>query len=73
MPDELISARGIYKAWVLYNGTKDTTGSTSTANTSRQIVASYNVTSVSRSAVGTNAVNITSALADTSIGVSCTA
>lgn len=73
VPDELINARGIYKAWVVYNGTCDTTGAVSTSNTNRQILASYNVTSVSRSAAGTNAVNLTTALADTNIGVPCTA
>lgn len=49
-------------------------GAASTANTNRQIVASYNVTSVSRSAVGTNVVNVPSGvLSDIALGVPCTA
>lgn len=52
------------RAWVLFNGTKDTTGATSTANTNRQILASGNVSSVTRTAAGTYTVNFTTAMSD---------
>ena len=64
VPDELISSRGRFRAWAVYNGTKDTTGATSTSNTNRQIVASFNVTSVSRSAAGTNVLNVPAGVLD---------
>lgn len=58
VPDELLNARGAAKAWVIFNGENDTTGAASSANTNRQIIAAYNVTSVSRSAAGTYVANI---------------
>lgn len=54
----MLSGRSPAKAWVIFNGERDTTGATSTANTNRQIVASYNVTSVSRVAAGQYRVNV---------------
>ena len=51
-------------AWVNFDGTKDTTGAASTANTNRLIRASSNVTSVLRNAAGDYTVNFTSALVD---------
>lgn len=52
------------RAWVLFNGTKDTTGAASTANTNRQILASGNVSSVTRTSAGTYTVNFTTAMSD---------
>jgi hypothetical protein len=52
------------RAWVLFDGTKDTTGAASTANTNRQILASGNVSSVTRTAAGTYTVNFTTAMSD---------
>lgn len=52
------------RAWVLFNGTKDTTGAVSTANTNREILASGNVSSVTRTAAGTYTVNFTTAMPD---------
>jgi hypothetical protein len=40
------------RAWVRFDGTRDTTGATSTANTNRFIHASGNVATVLRQAVG---------------------
>jgi hypothetical protein len=53
------------RAWVNFDGTKDTTGATSTANTNRLIRASGNVTSVLRNSIGNYTVNFTTALQDT--------
>ena len=52
------------KAWVNFDGTKDTTGATSTANTNRLIRASENVASVLRNAQGDYTVNFTTAMTD---------
>ena len=52
------------KAWVNFDGTKDTTGATSTANTNRLIMASENVASVLRNAQGDYTVNFTTAMTD---------
>ena len=52
------------RAWVLFDGTKDTTGSVSTANTNRQILASGNVTSVLRNGTGDYTITFTTAMAD---------
>ena len=52
------------RAWVFFDGTKDTTGAASTANTNRQILASGNVSSVTRTAPGTYTVNFTTAMPD---------
>ena len=55
---------GLCKAWVNFDGTKDTTGATSTANTNRLIRASNNVTSVLRNGTGDYTVTFTTAMAD---------
>jgi hypothetical protein len=47
------------RAWVNFDGTKDTSGATSTADTPRFIRASGNVSSVSRNGVGFFTVNFT--------------
>ena len=52
------------RAWVNFDGTKDTTGATSTANTNRLIRASGNVTSVLRNGTGDYTVNFTTAMVD---------
>ena len=52
------------RAWVNFDGTKDTTGATSTANTNRLIRASGNVTSVLRNGVGDYTVTFTTAMPD---------
>lgn len=50
------------RAWVSFDGTKDTSGTTSTANTNRKIIGSANVTSVLRNATGDYTVTMTTAL-----------
>lgn len=52
------------RAWVNFDGTKDTTGATSTANTNRLIRASGNVTSVLRNGTGDYTVTFTTAMPD---------
>jgi hypothetical protein len=52
------------RAWVNFDGTKDSTGAVSTANTARFIRASGNVTSVVRDGVGDYTVNFTVAMPD---------
>jgi hypothetical protein len=52
------------RAWVNFDGTKDTTGTASTANTNRLIRASGNVTSVLRNAAGNYTLNFTTAMPD---------
>ena len=52
------------RAWVNFDGTKDTTGATSTANTNRLINASGNVTSVLRNSTGNYTVTFTTAMPD---------
>ena len=52
------------RAWVNFDGTKDTTGAASTANTNRLIRASGNVTSVLRNAVGDFTITFTTAMTD---------
>lgn len=61
------------RAWVNFDGTKDTTGATSTANTNRLIRASGNVTSVLRNAAGDYTVTFTTAMPDANYCVSVTA
>lgn len=60
------------RAWVNFDGTKDTTGAASTANTARLIRASGNVTSVVRNGAGDYTVNLTTALPDANCSVSIT-
>jgi hypothetical protein len=52
------------RAWVNFDGTKDTTGAVSTANTNRLIHASGNVTSVLRNGLGDYTVTFTTAMPD---------
>lgn len=52
------------RAWVNFDGTRDTTGAVSTANTNRLIRASGNVASVLRNSVGDYTVNFATAMAD---------
>ena len=57
------------RAWVNFDGTKDTTGATSTANTNRLIRASGNVASVLRNAAGDYTITFTTAMADANYSV----
>lgn len=52
------------RAWVNFDGTKDTTGATSTSNTNRLIRGSGNVTSVLRNAAGDYTITFTTAMTD---------
>ena len=52
------------RAWVNFDGTKDSTGAASTANTARLIRASGNVDSVMRNGVGDYTVNFITAMVD---------
>ena len=52
------------RAWVSFDGTKDTTGAVSIANTNRLIRGSGNVTSVLRNAAGDYTINFTTAMTD---------
>lgn len=52
------------RAWVNFDGTKDTTGAASTANTNRLIRASGNVTSVLRNGAGDYTITFTTAMSD---------
>lgn len=52
------------RAWVNFDGTKDTTGAASTANTNRLIRASGNVTSVLRNGTGDYTITFTTAMPD---------
>jgi|688.fasta_scaffold172982_3 hypothetical protein len=57
------------RAWVNFDGTKDTTGTVSTSNTNRQIRQSGNVSSVLRNAVGDYTVTFATAMPDASYTV----
>jgi len=57
------------RAWVNFDGTKDTTGAASTANTNRLIRASGNVTSVLRNAAGDYTITFTTAMPDANYAV----
>lgn len=57
------------RAWVNFDGTRDSTGALSTANTNRLIRASGNVASVLRNATGNYTLNFTSPLADANYAV----
>lgn len=52
------------RAWVNFNGSADTTGATSTANTNRLIRASGNVTSVLRNGAGDYTVTFSTPMPD---------
>ena len=58
------------RAWVNFDGTRDTTGATSTANTDRLIRASGNVSSVLRTGVGAYTVTFATAMPDADYAVS---
>jgi hypothetical protein len=58
------------RAWVNFDGTRDTTGAVSTANTNRLIRASGNVTSVLRNAVGDYTITFTTAMSDANYSLS---
>lgn len=60
------------RAWVNFDGTKDTTGATSTANTNRLIRASGNVTSVLRNGTGDYTITFTTAMPDANYAVQLT-
>jgi hypothetical protein len=60
------------RAWVNFDGTKDTTGATSTANTNRLIRASGNVTSVLRNAAGDYTITFTTPMANANYAVNAT-
>jgi len=53
------------RAWVNFDGTRDTTGAASTANTNRLIRASGNVASVLRNSAGDYTITFTTAISDT--------
>jgi hypothetical protein len=57
------------RAWVNFDGTKDSTGAASTANTNRLIRASGNVASVVRTSVGNYTVTFTTAMSDANYAV----
>ena len=52
------------RAWVNFDGTRDTTGAASTANTNRLIRASGNVTSVLRTSTGSYTITMTTPMSD---------
>jgi hypothetical protein len=52
------------RAWVNFDGTRDTTGAVSTANTNRFIRSSGNVTSVLRNGLGDYTITFTTAMSD---------
>jgi hypothetical protein len=52
------------RAWVNFDGTRDTSGAVSTANTNRLIRAQGNVSSVLRNGTGDYTVNFTTAMVD---------
>jgi hypothetical protein len=58
------------RAWVNFDGTRDTTGATSTANTNRLIRASGNVTSVLRNSTGSYTITFTTAMSDANFSFS---
>jgi len=60
------------RAWVNFDGTKDTTGAVSTANTNRLIRSSGNVTSVLRNGTGDYTVNFTTAMSDANYAIIAT-
>ena len=58
VPDALINAFGVAKAWVAFDATRNAAGGSDVLNTDRFIIASYNVTSVTKTATGEHTVNI---------------
>jgi hypothetical protein len=61
------------RAWVNFDGTKDTTGAASTANTNRLIRGSGNVTSVLRNGVGDYTVTFSTPMPDANYAAIVTA
>jgi hypothetical protein len=61
------------RAWVNFDGTKDTTDAASTANTNRLIRGSGNVASVLRNGVGDYTVTFTTAMPDANYAVTAAA
>jgi hypothetical protein len=61
------------RAWVNFDGTRDSSGAVSTANTNRLIRASGNVTSVLRTNAGAYSVTFTTPMSDSnySLVISC--
>lgn len=57
------------RAWVNFDGTKDTTGATSTANTNRLIRGSGNVASVLRNGTGDYTITFTTAMTDANYAI----
>jgi hypothetical protein len=57
------------RAWVNFDGTKDTTGTSSSSNTNRLIRASGNVTSVLRNGAGDFTITFTTAMSDANYSV----
>ena len=57
------------RAWVNFDGTRDTTGAVSTANTNRLIRSSGNVTSVLRNGTGDYTITFTTAMSDANYSV----
>jgi hypothetical protein len=60
------------RAWVNFDGTRDSSGAVSTANTNRFIRASGNVTSVLRNAAGDYTVNFTTPMTDANYSIVAT-
>jgi hypothetical protein len=58
------------RAWVNFDGTRDTTGAVSTANTNRLIRSSGNVTSVLRNGTGDYTITFTTAMSDANYSIS---
>lgn len=58
------------RAWVNFDGTRDSTGATSTANTNRFIRASGNVASVLRNGAGDYTITFTTAMPDANFAAS---
>lgn len=57
------------RAWVNFDGTRDSSGAVSTANTNRFIRASGNVTSVLRNAVGDYTITFTTPMSDSAYSI----
>lgn len=63
----------VIRAWVNFDGTRDTSGAVSTSNTNRFIRAQHNVTSVLRNALGDYTITFTNQLSDNNYAVTATA
>jgi hypothetical protein len=58
-----ITVPGMAKAWLKFDGTRDTTGTTSTFNTNRFIYSSVNISSVLRKGIGDYRITFTTPFA----------